>query len=124
MNGFASLAAAGVPLAFGSDSPVTPFDPWAAVRAATLHPDVPERLDVRAAFHAHTVGGRRAARDDDHDGVLVAGAPADLAVWDGGPDPLTADLPPVDASTTGDLPTCVLTLVRGAPAHDREGMLS
>ena len=31
------LAAAGVPLAFGSDSPVTPVDPWAGVRAAVEH---------------------------------------------------------------------------------------
>ena len=35
LNRFADLAAAGVPLAFGSDSPVTQLGPWAAVRAAT-----------------------------------------------------------------------------------------
>ncbi|NEB82256.1 amidohydrolase family protein, partial [Streptomyces sp. SID14478] len=28
LNPFASLLRAGVPLAFGSDSPVTPLDPW------------------------------------------------------------------------------------------------
>ncbi|MGL5927873.1 MAG: amidohydrolase, partial [Dermatophilaceae bacterium] len=31
-NPFAAMVSAGVSLAFGSDSPVTPFDPWAAVR--------------------------------------------------------------------------------------------
>ena len=37
MNAFASLNRAGVALAFGSDSPVTAFGPWAAVRAAHHH---------------------------------------------------------------------------------------
>ncbi|MGO1317395.1 MAG: amidohydrolase, partial [Cellulomonadaceae bacterium] len=37
MNVFADLAAAGVPLGFGSDTPVTPFDPWGAVSAALWH---------------------------------------------------------------------------------------
>ncbi len=37
MNPFALLASQGVPLAFGSDSPVTGMNPWATVRAATRH---------------------------------------------------------------------------------------
>ena len=38
MNPFAALHAAGVSLAFGSDAPVTPLGPWAAVRAAVDAP--------------------------------------------------------------------------------------
>src|SRR5665648_262218 len=38
MNPLADLADAGVPLAFGSDSPVTPIDPWAGVLAAASTP--------------------------------------------------------------------------------------
>ncbi|WP_069162526.1 amidohydrolase, partial [Nocardia altamirensis] len=34
LNPFAAMAAAGISLAIGSDAPVTPLDPWAAVRAA------------------------------------------------------------------------------------------
>jgi predicted amidohydrolase YtcJ len=34
LNPFALLASQGVALAFGSDAPVTGFDPWATVRAA------------------------------------------------------------------------------------------
>lgn len=80
MNPFAELVRAGVPLAFGSDSPVTEVSPWSALRAAVRHHEESQRLDPVTAFGAHTRGGWRAARQDG--GVLVAGAPAHLAVWD------------------------------------------
>jgi predicted amidohydrolase YtcJ len=80
-NPLAALAAAGVPLAFGSDSPVTPLDPWGAVRAAVQHHAPESRLSARAAFSAHTRGGWRAARLDET-GDLVPGAPATFAVWE------------------------------------------
>lgn len=80
LNPFAALLRAGVPLAFGSDSPVTPLDPWDTVRAAAFHRTPEHRVSVRAAFTAHTRGGWRAVRRDDA-GVLVPGAPADYAVW-------------------------------------------
>ena len=80
-NPLAALAAAGVPLAFGSDAPVTPIDPWGGVRAAVQHHTPESRLSARAAFSAHTRGGWRAARRDDT-GELVPGAPATFAVWD------------------------------------------
>lgn len=83
LNPFASLAAAGVPLALGSDAPVTPFEPWAAIRAAAFHSDPEQRVSVRAAFLAHTRGGWRAARQDGQ-GVLTLGSPATLAVWEVG----------------------------------------
>jgi predicted amidohydrolase YtcJ len=79
-NPFADLAAAGVPLALGSDSPVTPFDPWGAVRACAFHTNPDQRISARAAFLAHTRGAWRAAGFDDR-GVLVPGAPASFAVW-------------------------------------------
>ncbi|MBX9245069.1 amidohydrolase family protein [Actinotalea ferrariae] len=82
MNPLADLAAAGVPLAFGSDAPVTPFDPWGAVLAAISHHDPGQRISARAAFRAHTRGGWRAAGlDHTGAGEIRLGAPASLAVW-------------------------------------------
>jgi predicted amidohydrolase YtcJ len=80
MNPFAALAAAGVSLALGSDSPVTPLDPWGTLRAAVQHRTPGSGISARAAFSAHTRGGWRAARLDD-EGELVPGAPATFAVW-------------------------------------------
>ncbi len=80
MNPFAALAAAGVPLALGSDAPVTPLDPWGTVRAAVRHRTPGSGLSARAAFSAHTRGGWRAARVEDA-GELAPGAPATFAVW-------------------------------------------
>jgi predicted amidohydrolase YtcJ len=118
MNAFASLSRAGVPLAFGSDSPVTPFDPWAALRAAVRHHDPAERIDPATAFAAHTEGGWRAAGRVDG-GRVEPGAPAYLAVWDADGDPLHALTDP-----DHPLPTCVLTLVGGAVAYDGGGLLT
>lgn len=132
MNRLADLAAAGIPLAFGSDSPVLPLSGWAMVRDAAFHPDPAQRLTVRAAFAAATRGGWRAAGAPDR-GVLVPGAVADLAVWDSAaelgvqtPDPrvaawstdpraLVPALPVLEPN--GALPTCRLLFVGGAVIH-------
>ena len=139
MNAFASLNRAGVALAFGSDSPVTAFGPWAGVRAAAWHHTVDERITVRAAFNAHTRGGWRAARRDEG-GLIALGAPASIAVWDV-PGDLVVQTPDArvaawstdpragvpqlpDLHPDLDLPTCVMTLVDGEIAFEESGVLS
>lgn len=107
MNPFAALAAAGVALALGSDSPVTAMDPWGAVRAAVRHRTPGSGLSARAAFSAHTRGGWHAARCDDV-GELVPGAAATFAVWR--VEGEVAGLPDLD----GPEPTCLWTVVRGS----------
>lgn len=79
LNPFATLSAEGVTLAFGSDTPVTPVDPWATVRAAVEHRTPGSGLDRDSAFAAHTTGGWAAAGETG--GVLAPGAPATFAVW-------------------------------------------
>lgn len=127
LNPFAALLRTGVPLAFGSDSPVTPLDPWGTVRAAAFHRTPEHRVSVRAAFTAHTRGGWRAIGRDDA-GVLVPGAPADYAVWrtaelvvqapddrvarwSTDPRSGTPGLP--DLTPGNDLPVCLRTVVGG-----------
>ncbi|MFE9021831.1 amidohydrolase [Streptomyces sp. NPDC007808] len=135
LNPFAALLRAGVPLAFGSDSPVTPLDPWGTVRAAAFHRTPGHRVSVRAAFTAHTRGGWRAIGRDDA-GVLVPGAPADYAVWrteelvvqapddrvarwSTDPRSGTPGLP--DLTPGRDLPVCLRTVVGGRTVFVRPG---
>ncbi|GAA3158398.1 amidohydrolase [Streptomyces rameus] len=135
LNPYAALLRAGVPLAFGSDSPVTPLDPWGTVRAAAFHRTAEHRISVRAAFTAHTRGGWRAVGRDDA-GVLVPGAPADYAVWrtdelvvqapddrvarwSTDPRSGTPGLP--DLSPGRDLPVCLRTVVGGRTVFVRPG---
>lgn len=83
MNAFASFYSAGVPICFGSDSPVTPLRPWSSVRACLQHNNRDERISARAAFLGHTRAGWRAAKyHNPMAGQLVPGAPASFAVWE------------------------------------------
>jgi predicted amidohydrolase YtcJ len=104
-----------VPLAFGSDAPVTELGPWAAVRAAVQPSDADAGISPTAALAAHTRGGWRAAGRDG-EGVLFPGAPATFALW--AADPGLPQLSPEAA-----LPTCLATVRRGRTIFDR-GVLS
>jgi len=102
MNPYAALHAAGVPLAFGSDAPVTPLGPWAAVRAAIEHRTAGSGVSQEVALAAHTTGGHRAAGERSPlAGRLVPGAPASYAVWE-----------------LGDTPRCLRTVQDGRVLHD------
>jgi predicted amidohydrolase YtcJ len=129
LNPLALLASQGVPLAFGSDTPVTSMNPWETVRAAAHHQTAGSALSVRAAFRAATRGAWRAAGiRDGITGTLVPGAPASYAVWDTGPlhvdtpadavqrwstDPRSG-VPALPRLAAGDaLPRCRQTVCRG-----------
>ncbi|WP_211881059.1 amidohydrolase [Pseudarthrobacter albicanus] len=128
MNPFGSFYAAGVPICFGSDSPVTPLRPWSSVRACLEHNNPDERISARAAFLGHTRAGWRAARyRNPMAGQLVPGAPATFAVWEAeelmvqvadarvqswSTDP-RARTPLLPALDTGTDPACLLTVRDG-----------
>ncbi|WP_243794497.1 amidohydrolase [Saccharopolyspora gloriosae] len=136
LNPFSALAANGIVLAFGSDAPVTPVDPWASVRAAVHHRTDGFGISPRAAFTAHTRGGWRAAGfDDGVTGALVPGAPATYAVWETGDLVVTAPdsrvqrwstdpragVPPLpDLSPGAPLPRCQRTVLRGRTLYVRD----
>ncbi|MUM18799.1 MULTISPECIES: amidohydrolase [unclassified Mycobacteroides] len=133
LNPLALLASQGVPLAFGSDAPVTPMNPWVTVRAAAHHRTASSSVSLRAAFGAATRGGWRA--QGIHDGVtgtLTPGAPASYAIWETGdltintsqpgvqrwstdPRSRVPALPDLEALTA--LPTCLRTVHRGKVIH-------
>ncbi|SQD97616.1 Amidohydrolase 3 [Parafrankia sp. Ea1.12] len=124
MNPFAALAAAGVGLALSSDAPVTPLDPWGAIRAATGHHTPAARLTPAQALAAATRGGWHAARADigrastTGAGTLSPGSPATLALWH-----LPAGLDPAAKPPLPDLagpdPVCLRTVLDGAVLHTR-----
>ena len=132
MNRVADLVGRGVLVAFGSDAPVTPLGPWAAVRAAVLHHEPAQRLSARAAFSAHTRSGWRAIGQPET-GTLAPGAPAHYALWSSqqiavqapderisawSTDPRsgTPGLPTLSAE--GPLPSCLRTVIHGTPVFD------
>lgn len=82
MNPFLRFHSAGVPLAFGSDSPVCALSPWESIRACLTHSDPEQRISARAAFIGHTRAGWRAVKHRNPlMGQLAPGAPASFAVW-------------------------------------------
>jgi predicted amidohydrolase YtcJ len=137
LNPFSVLAACGVSLALGSDSPVTPVDPWGAIRAAVGHHTEGFGISARAAFTAHTRGGWRAAGiGDGLAGTLQPGAPATYAVW--AVDELVAPaadtrvqrwstdpragVPPLPSlAPDAAEPVCLATVLRGETIHRSEG---
>jgi predicted amidohydrolase YtcJ len=137
LNPLALLASQGVPLALGSDTPVTSMNPWKTVRAAMRHRTQGSALSARAAFAAATRGAWRAGGvHDGISGTLVPGAPASYAVWEvpGGSDGLVvaapadgvarwstdprARVPALPRLEADDpLPTCRRTVHRGVVLH-------
>ncbi len=131
LNPFALLASQGVPIAFGSDSPVTGLNPWATVRAATRHRTPGSAVSARAAFAAATRGAWRAGgARDGITGTLVPGAPATYAIWETGELEVSAPTDAVQRWSTDQrsrvpalprlddpLPRCRQTVHRGAVIH-------
>jgi predicted amidohydrolase YtcJ len=90
-----SLLEAGAVLAFGTDAPIEPVDPWPGIALAVLRRDPSwgdaaepfgpdEALTLEQALRAATVGPALLARDPLC-GRLIPGAPGDLIVLPGAP---------------------------------------
>lgn len=90
------LAAAGVPLAFSSDSPVVDPDPWAGIAGAVSRRTregrpLPERegasqrIPVLDAISSYTRGGATSEGTGNAKGILKAGMAADMVLVDRDP---------------------------------------
>jgi predicted amidohydrolase YtcJ len=131
LNPLALLASAGVPLAFGSDTPVTGMNPWEWIRAASRHHTPGSAISVRAAFAAATRGAWRAGGTRDGvTGTLTPGAPASFALWETMELDVSAPADSVQRWSTdprsrvpalprldGELPRCLQTVHRGVVIH-------
>lgn len=92
---FRTLSDGGAILAFGSDAPVESADPRLGLYAAVARRDTGhepeggwyghECLGITEAFAGYTIGAAVAAGVPGEQGVLQAGALADLAVWETDP---------------------------------------
>ncbi len=107
MNPYRAFADRGIGVAFGSDTNVTPMDPWGAVHAAERRRYDEHGVSRLEAVSMHTLGGRSAARQERYVGVVRAGQRADLAAFEG--DPYEAEDPRGVR--------CTLTVVQGRVAH-------
>jgi predicted amidohydrolase YtcJ len=116
MNRLGTLQRSGVPLAFGTDAPVTSLAGWATVRAAVQHCQPGQRLSIASAFDAATRGAHWAAFTDNA-GTIQVGALANLAIWDladSGGLPRLDDVP---------LPVCAATVSAGRFIYQSESFV-
>jgi predicted amidohydrolase YtcJ len=86
----------GVPLAGSSDSPVSDYNPWVGMCAATTRQTVKgrvlgeqERISIREALRSYTIGGAYAIGQERRRGSIEPGKLADLVVL--AHDPLAVD---------------------------------
>lgn len=128
MYPFGSLARSGARLAFGSDWPVSSPDPLAEMHVAVNRQMPPgylyggtgpdeepflreERVDVRTAIEAFTIGSAYVNHNDDQTGSSEAGKRADLVILSAN---LLADPPEAIGEATVEM-----TLVDGAVVYER-----
>jgi predicted amidohydrolase YtcJ len=114
------LAAAGIPVAAGSDAPVTVPDPLLSIYASvarTTSRDVAfdtgpsQALSRAAALDAHTLGGAFAALNEGKTGSISPGKLADLALLDA--DPMAVEVEALKEIRV------MMTLVDGKVAWER-----
>jgi predicted amidohydrolase YtcJ len=110
---FRSMLAAGVELAFGSDAPVSPLDPWHAMAAAVHRgrDEEPPWNPAEALSPAEALGA-----SVDGQGTVGVGSRADLVLLDA--DPLVPRASTSDTAAALRRPGVALTVLAGRPTYD------
>jgi predicted amidohydrolase YtcJ len=101
MNRFRSMMDSGLVLGAGSDSTVTPLDPFLQIASLRSHHVESESLSAEEAIRLHTSGARALA--DGRGGAIAVEQPADVVAVDR--DPLES--PPAELSGTRVLGTWI-----------------
>jgi predicted amidohydrolase YtcJ len=94
----------GIEVGVGSDSPVTPLDPMAAIASLETHHEATQRLTRLESLKLHRVGSARLGHQDAKKGVLEPGRHADFAAYE--EDPLEVE------TTDGLRPVLTVSLGR------------
>jgi predicted amidohydrolase YtcJ len=110
MGAVKSSLAAGIPLAIGSDGPMSPF--LNLMFATTNATNPSEALTIEQAVIAYTQGSAFAEGQEKSKGTLAVGMLADLAV-------LSQDIFQVPATALPET-SSVLTMVGGRVVHERK----
>lgn len=108
---WAMLRDAGIPIAFGTDWPVSPLDPLHAIHCALSRrpwaDDMPDqRLTFAQCWQAYTSTGAYADQAETRRGTLAPGQQADIILLEGDPNRLAQDLGALRVTLTlcaGDL---------------------
>lgn len=106
MNPFRDLLDRGIEVGAGSDSPITPLDPFAGLVALETHHDPSQAVSREEALRMFTWGGAKLGRQEDKKGHLDPGSHADLAAF---------DIDPLEPGSPGGAP--ILTVSLGREVH-------
>lgn len=96
MNDFKTMMWTGNTVGFGSDCPITTFDPLAGIRAAVAPSNPKHAITAEEAFHAATSGAAALATEPTPAGAITEGRRADFVVWDN--DPIRSRRPRIRAT--------------------------
>lgn len=91
MNRFGTMLRAGLRLGAGSDSTVTPLDPFLQMQALCMHHVEAERVTAGQALRMHTLGSRDLGGQGDFAGTIEPGRWADLTAVDRDPEACEAE---------------------------------
>jgi predicted amidohydrolase YtcJ len=102
-NRLGSVLRAGIRMACGSDSNITPLDPLLGIQAAVNHPTESERLTVDEALTAFTLGAARACFAEGDYGTIEVGKSATFTVLEKHP----TEVPAMEIANINVLTTIV-----------------
>jgi predicted amidohydrolase YtcJ len=109
------LVAAGLTVAGGSDSPVTPADPLLGLHSCVNHPVETQRLTLLEALKLYTINGAYLAFEEVERGAIAPGYVADCVVLDS--DPFTSNSDAIRHTTVA------ATISEGRIVYERSNAL-